>query len=94
MLERRTFGGGGGTKSQPSRCLGGPRHRAVMPGLRPCSKSQAAFDRGDLFSVGLYMAAPHLAEGALRKVTDLTKGQKEGDRHREGFGVRGAWKHQ
>lgn len=65
-----------------------------MPGLRPCSKSRAAFDRGDLFSVGLYMAAPHPGEEALHKVTDLSKGQEEGDRHREGFGVREAWKHQ
>lgn len=95
VLERRTFGGeGGGAKTQPSRRLGGPRHRAVMPGLRPCSKSLAAFDRGDLFSVGLYMAAPHPGEEALCKVTDLGKGQKEGDRYREGFGVREAWKRQ
>lgn len=83
---RRTFGGeGGGTKSQPSQRLGGPRRRAVMPGLRPRSKSQAAFDGGDLFSVGLYMAAPHPGEEALPKVTDLSKGQEEGDRYRGGF---------
>lgn len=50
------------------------------------------FDRGDLFSVGLYMAAPHPGEEALRKVTDLSKGQNEGDRYREAFGVREAWK--
>lgn len=32
-------------------------------GSEDCFKSWAVFDRGDLFSVGLYMVAPRLAEG-------------------------------
>lgn len=32
-------------------------------GSEACFKSWAVFDRGDLFSVGLYMVAPWLAEG-------------------------------
>lgn len=32
-------------------------------GSEACFKSWAVFDRGDLFSVGLYMVAPCLAEG-------------------------------
>lgn len=36
-------------------------------------RSWAVFDGGDLFSAGLYMVAPRLAEGALRNVADLSK---------------------
>lgn len=69
------------------------------PGSEACFKSWAVFDRGDLFSVGLYMVAPCLAEGALCNVTDLSKKKKKKDRKRErdtgrDFGVREASKHQ
>lgn len=36
-------------------------------GSEACFKSWAVFDRGDLFSVGLYMVAPCLAEGPCAK---------------------------
>lgn len=67
------------------------------PGSEACFKSWAVFDRGDLFSVGLYMVAPCLAEGALCNVTDLSKKKKDRKRERDtgrDFGVREASKHQ
>lgn len=82
-------------KSQPPRRLRGPWCRSLEAYFR----SWAVFDGGDLFSVGLYMVAPRLAEGALRNVADLSKktGLERARRERYGggiFGVRNASKHQ
>lgn len=74
--------------------------RAHGAGARRSTLEAGLFDGGDLFSVGLYMVAPRLAEGALRNVADLSKktGLERARREREirgrDFGVRNASKHQ
>lgn len=54
------FRKGGIGKSQPQRAAA-PQYGAWAQ--RPALKSYAVFDGEDLFSVGLYMVAPCLAEG-------------------------------
>lgn len=66
MLKGRTAGfvGGGGLLNHSLHSVSeGLRTAPWRLGSEACFKSWAVFDRGDLFSVGLYMVAPCLAEG-------------------------------
>lgn len=75
--------GGGVAKSQRPQRLWGPQRRTMAPGLRGLAlKSWAVFDRGDLFSVGLYMVAPCLAEGP-RAMWQISAKDRKRERERE-----------
>lgn len=66
-------------KSQPPQRLRGPRCR----GSEAYFRSWAVFDGGDLFSVGLYMVAPRLAEGGPALCGRSQQGDRDSSEGRE-----------
>lgn len=79
------LGGGGLLNHSLHSVSEGLRTAPWRLGSEACFKSWAVFDRGDLFSVGLYMVAPCLAEGPCAMWQISAKKKKESKRYREGF---------